>query len=277
MELKQIKKILPDEVEILEELKKGGQKLALKGKKGDKILAVKVYDSNCSLQRIRREIKAMMKVESEYIVNFYEYQNKITTLNDQEDIIYTLEEFVEGEELGDMLNSGYIFEIKELFEFLDSLLSALEEIWSYNIVHRDIKPGNIIIKKDGSPIIIDFGIARHIDETDLTKTFLPHGPCTPAYASPEVLQNNKKLIDCRSDLFSLGIVAYFMLTGSHPIWDESKDFEENTKNMINKQIPSLESEIGPLGKYLHNLVQLEPFKRFRNPTIARKFLNKIKA
>lgn len=275
LELEQIDQILPDEIEILLELKKGGQKLALKGKKDDKIVAVKVYDSNCSLQRIRREIKAMMKVESEFVVNFYEYQNKITSFNDQEEIIYTLEEFVEGEELGDILSSGHTFENEEVINFLDSLLSALEEIWTYNIVHRDIKPGNIIIREDNSPIIIDFGIARHIDETDLTKTFYSQGPCTPAFAPPEVLQNKKNLIDCRSDLFSLGIVAYMMLTGKHPIWDDSKGYDENRENMINVQISSLEGEFGLLGKYIHTLVQLEPFKRFRNPKIARNFLNKM--
>ncbi|MFW5803669.1 MAG: serine/threonine protein kinase, partial [bacterium] len=160
--------------------------------------------------------------------------------------------------------------------FLDKMLCGLEEIWNFEVVHRDITPGNIMMKPDGSPVIIDFGIARYLDKTSLTGTYLAQGPCTPPFAPPEVLTNNKEQIDCRSDLFSLGIVVYIMTTGIHPIWDNSKSAKENRMNMIEKQIPSLKDHLGEIGRFIDRMVQKEPYKRFRNPTMARKILDKYK-
>ena len=85
-----------------------------------------------------------------------------------------------------------------------------------SIVHRDLKPANIIIRPDGTPCIIDFGIARFLDMESLTNTLSPSGPRTPLYASPEQMRNDKHLIDMRTDFFALGIVAMELFLGVHP-------------------------------------------------------------
>ena len=89
-------------------------------------------------------------------------------------------------------------------------------IWDKNIVHRDLKPENIIIRPNGMPCIIDLGIAGFLDLESLTKTISPMGPCTPIYAAPEQLTNNKNIIDPRTDFYGLGIIALELYLGVHP-------------------------------------------------------------
>jgi len=86
-----------------------------------------------------------------------------------------------------------------------------------DLVHRDIKPANIMFKEGlETPVLVDFGIVRDLAATSLTQTWSPIGPGTPFFASPEQLNNEKHLIDWRSDQFSLGVTLYFARTARHP-------------------------------------------------------------
>jgi serine/threonine protein kinase len=83
-------------------------------------------------------------------------------------------------------------------------------------VHRDIKPDNIMLREDGrTPVIVDFGLVRMLDEPSITGSWADRGPGTPFYASPEQLRNEKPLIDWRSDQFSLGVSLSRVTIGVH--------------------------------------------------------------
>jgi len=126
-------------------------------------------------------------------------------------------------------------------EIVKKVAEALSYANSKNIVHRDIKPQNIMITKDGKVKLMDFGIARIGGLSTLTQTGMFMG--TPQYASPEQLEGKK--VDVRSDIFSLGIVFYEMLTGILPYSEETtislmlKRYQEDLPDVrtINPEVP----------------------------------------
>jgi serine/threonine protein kinase len=93
-------------------------------------------------------------------------------------------------------------------------------------VHRDLKPSNIRVRADRSPVIIDFGLARHLDLPDLTRTAEGAAIGTPLYFSPEQFRGTKHDIDHRTDLFALGILVYQALVGRHPFWEAGMTFQQ---------------------------------------------------
>jgi len=149
--------------------------------------------------------------------------------------------------------------------------------WDRNIVHRDLKPENIIIKKNGTPCIIDLGIARFLDMEELTKTIEPIGPCTPIYASPEQLSNNKKSIDPRTDFFCLGIISLEMFLGVHPYDPHYLNNFSIIENIMQNRYLVETNHVKKDERIVElaaNTLQFQPFNRFRNYQIFRLFLEK---
>lgn len=98
-----------------------------------------------------------------------------------------------------------------------ALANALDHLDQRRLVHRDIKPANILFDSDGvTPVLTDFGIVRMLDLPTLTRDFMGLGPGTPAYAAPEQLNNEKALIDWRTDQFDLALVLAECVLGHHP-------------------------------------------------------------
>src|SRR5690606_5109832 len=101
--------------------------------------------------------------------------------------------------------------------FLKNIFTALNVLWEKKIVHRDLKPDNILIRSDLTPVIIDLGIAKSMREgTQAITHVFGHSPCTPQFAAPEQLANNKTEVTYKSDQFAIGVIAFWVMTGSFP-------------------------------------------------------------
>jgi serine/threonine protein kinase len=143
------------------------------------------------------------------IVQVYDFGN-------ENDLAYIVMEFIEGKELKDSFDANERFDLKTSFRLMSELLDALELAHEAGIVHRDIKPGNVMITTEGHSKLTDFGVARVTEpdgeQAEATKVGAMVG--TPSYMSPEQIQGQKA--DRRSDIFSAGIIFYQFLTGKKP-------------------------------------------------------------
>lgn len=153
--------------------------------------------------------------------------------SDEEGAITTLEEYVEGETLYTILKSCKMNK-KQVCKIAVQICDALIFLHSMGIIHRDIKPENIIIKDDGTAVLIDFSIARLMNNHDKDTQWLG----TPGYAAPEqfgIFQSG-----CSTDIYSLGVLMNIMATGVHPSVDLPKGLlrhiiKKCTRIQINKR------------------------------------------
>lgn len=132
-----------------------------------------------------------------------------------EEQYYLIEEYIDGESLSDEIKRGPL-QLSRALKLFESLLIVVAKLESIGIVHRDIKPDNIICASDGGFHLIDFGIARNLNLTSITMTAAVVGPHTPGYGAPELFQYNKRNITSKADLFSVGVVVYEAIFGKHP-------------------------------------------------------------
>jgi serine/threonine protein kinase len=156
------------------------------------------------LARFKREAQAAGRLTHPGIVTVYEY-------GDDGDSAYIAMEYVHGRELKDFLDNNERFPLETIINIITQLLDALSYSHSQGVVHRDIKPGNILVLQDGRIKVTDFGIAR-IESSTLTQFGDVIG--TPSYMSPE--QFGGQQVDKRSDLFSAGVILYHLITGEKP-------------------------------------------------------------
>lgn len=163
-------------------------------------------------ERVKREIEVVTKNSFSNVprvleVNSYQIGGMSGT--------YLFEEYIDGDSLKKILENGKISLI-EAISLTEQLLKIIVEMEKAKVVHRDIKPDNIVRNSQGVWYLIDFGIARVLNMNSLTMTEAQMGPHTPGYGAPELFQYNKKDIDSRADLFSLGVVTFEALIGKHP-------------------------------------------------------------
>jgi serine/threonine protein kinase len=159
--------------------------------------------------RFQREVRAVARLNHPNIVQVYDFGN-------EGDLAYIVMEFIKGRELKDYFDANERFELKTAFQLMIELLDALDFAHAAGIVHRDIKPGNVMIEAGGHAKLTDFGVARVTDpdgpQGEATRVGAVVG--TPSYMSPEQIQG--QTVDRRTDIFSAGIIFYQFLTGKKP-------------------------------------------------------------
>src|SRR5438105_289230 len=172
-----------------------------------------VEQKDVFLARFRREADTIAKLEHKNILPIYEYDEAVV---EQERIAYLVMPFIRGgtlrERIDDMNRSGSHFDLKLVVSYISQVADALDYAHGLGIVHRDIKPGNLLFHLDGRLLLGDFGIVRLKAMPGLTSVGIFLG--TAEYASPEQISTNE--IDFRSDIYSLGIILFELLTGSVP-------------------------------------------------------------
>lgn len=164
--------------------------------------------------RFRTEARSAARLQHPHIVSVYDSDRDL-------DVAFLVMELVSGRDLKDHLDHGARYTLEQTAALINDLLSALDYAHRQNIVHRDIKPANLLIESSGRVKLTDFGVARIQDSADATRT---QGTLvgTLRYMSPEQVQG--QTVDSRSDLFSVGVVLYQLLTGTRP-FDGANDFE----------------------------------------------------
>ena len=157
--------------------------------------------------RFEREVHAVARLNHRNIVQVYDF-------GAENDLAYIVMEFVQGRELLDYFNKGERFDLKTLVRITIELLDALDFAHEAEIIHRDVKPANVMIDAAGHVKLTDFGVARLMDAEPGEATRMGKQIGTPSYMSPEQIQGQP--LDRRTDIFSAGIVFYQLLTGKKP-------------------------------------------------------------
>jgi len=197
---------------IIDDLGKGGMGNVYKAldtkineKVALKILNPKIADNKKNMDRFRNELKITRGISHRNICRLYD-------LGEAEGLSFISMEYVSGEDLKKLIRRiGYLTPGKAVF-IIRQICEGLVEAHSSGVLHRDLKPQNIMIDKEGNARIMDFGIARSGKTEGITAAGVIMG--TPEYMSPEQVEG--KELDQRSDIYSLGIILYEMLTGRVP-------------------------------------------------------------
>jgi serine/threonine protein kinase/Tfp pilus assembly protein PilF len=209
-------KIISDfgDYELLEEIGRGGQGVVYRAhqKSLNRIVALKViglgpWTTERHLKRFRREAEAAASLEHPGIVPIHE-------VGERDGQCYFSMKFVEGGQLDEIVKHEPL-SIRRAVELVAKVARTVHYAHEHGILHRDIKPGNILLDRGGEPHLTDFGLARLV-EADSTVTGTLDVLGTPSYMAPEQAAGNNTEISCNTDVYGLGAVLYQLLTGHPP-------------------------------------------------------------
>jgi serine/threonine protein kinase/tetratricopeptide (TPR) repeat protein len=198
--------------EILQMLGQGGMGAVYKARDRelDRLVAIKVIRPDLAgdpdiLKRFKQELILARQVTHKNVVRIFD-------LGEAEGFKFITMEYVEGRDLKSILAERAKLPPEEAVGIMEQVCRALDAAHTEGVVHRDLKPQNIMLDNEGKVLVMDFGIARSVESSGLTQTGALVG--TPEYMSPE--QAKGEDVDVRSDLFTLGIIFYQLLTGKVP-------------------------------------------------------------
>lgn len=213
----------------------------------NRIVAIKILRQDLARDpvfqaRFRREAQSAANLNHPSIVAVYDTGEETITASDGAEIKvpYIVMEYVEGHTVRELLTDGNPVPLEEAVEIVSGVLDALEYAHHQNLVHRDIKPGNVMITTTGKIKVMDFGIARALSDSQATMTQTDAVVGTAQYLSPE--QARGEQVDARSDLYSAGCLLFELLTGQPPFKGDSAvavAFQHVSK------LPPLPSSIAP--------------------------------
>ncbi len=204
--------MLGDRYEILQLLGQGGMGAVYKARdvELERTVALKLIRPDLAshpeiLRRFKQELILAREVTHPNVIRIYD-------LGQASGVRYITMEYVEGRDLRALLHDKGKVTPEEAVPLFQQIAAALEAAHHAGVVHRDLKPQNIMVDKGGRVYVMDFGVARSLETPGMTETGALMG--TPEYMSPEQAKGMK--VDARSDLFSLGIIFYEMLSGVSP-------------------------------------------------------------
>jgi len=260
-EIDMVRQELNEEYEILDELGRGGMAIVFKAKEKqlEREVAIKVLPFSLAfdkefVERFQREARTSARLEHPNIIPIYR-------VGKSGRIIYFVMKFLRGKPLSSVLATRGSLPPLEIKKILAEVGRALSYAHKKEIVHRDIKPDNIMFDEHGHAVVTDFGIAKAASGGKLTGTGMSIG--TPHYMSPE--QAKAQGLDGRSDIYSLGVVAYQCLTGSVP-FDGEDSFSIGYKHIMEElPTPPLENpEKRQLFEIIRKMMAKTPAQRFQN-------------
>jgi len=259
--------------QIIEELGKGGMGKVyrvldkeLKEEAALKLIRPEIASDKKTLERFRNELKLARKISHKNVGRMYE-------LMEEKGTRYITMEYVPGEDLKRLIRKVEQFTAGKSIFIAKQVCDGLAEAHRLGVVHRDLKPQNIMVDEEGNARIMDFGIARSVKGKGVTGAGVMVG--TPEYMSPE--QAEVKEVDQRSDIYSLGVILYELLTGRVPFEGETplgiamKHKSEMPKNPreLNPQIPEEFSRV------ILRCMEKDKGKRYQNVGEVRSELDRI--
>jgi DNA-binding NarL/FixJ family response regulator/tRNA A-37 threonylcarbamoyl transferase component Bud32 len=244
-------------IKVLRLIGEGGMaRVYLASREGDddplvvKILRREILSNKIALARFMEEYSMVERIQSRHVARVYGHGNS-------EDHAYLVMEFFEGGDLHKRL-TGKAMKPGEALRIFRELMFALGDIHEKGILHRDLKPQNLMFREDGTLAILDFGIAKDIAAVDRTHQGEVLG--TPRYMSPEQVQG--RALDLRTDIYSAGVLLYQMLTGDH-LFDGDTAMEVAMQH-LNTPPPALPEHLDRYQRLLDKLLEKDREGRFRN-------------
>jgi serine/threonine protein kinase/tetratricopeptide (TPR) repeat protein len=209
--------ILASRYEVLERLGEGGMGTVyrVRDRELDRIVALKTIRADLAsnpstIRRFKQELLLARQISHRNVIRIYD-------LGVSGGLRFITMEYVEGQDLRSLMRARGKFSPEDAVEIVQQLCAGLEAAHAEQVIHRDLKPQNILIDTHGHVRIMDFGLARTLEQSGITRSGMIVG--TADYMSPEQARGDE--IDSRSDLFSLGLIFYEMLTGILPLTGES--------------------------------------------------------
>ena len=259
-----VERALSAQYELDREIGRGGMGIVYRAKdrRLKRMVAVKLLPPELAFRgdirtRFLREAETAAQLSHPNIVPIY-------AVDERDGLVYFVMGYVEGENLATRIGERGPLPVDETRRILREVSDALAYAHGRNVVHRDIKPDNILLAADGRAMVTDFGIARAVTDSGdsrLTATGMAIG--TPAYMAPEQAAGDRDL-DGRTDLYSLGVVGYQMLTGEPP-FKAGNTPAMLVKHLSEPPVPVAERRSGipeDLSRVIMTLLEKEPDNRF---------------